>query len=107
MLWAVTVLILFLLGESLGLQLPVQAYILLVVIFNLSVIIPSLPGRLGTLEIVFIAVLAIFGIGSTQALTLAILFRATHLLPLLIGYLLMVKEGFRLGSLPREEEAAV
>jgi uncharacterized protein (TIRG00374 family) len=105
--WGVTVLILFLLGESLSLRLPPQAYILLVVIFNLSVLIPSLPGRLGTMEIVFIAVLAIFGIGPTQALTLAILFRATHLLPLLIGYLLMVKEGFHLGSLPREEEAVI
>ena len=75
------------------------------VIFNLSVIIPSLPGRLGTMEFVFIAVLAIFGISPTASLTLAILFRATHLLPLLIGYLLMVKEGFRLGSLPQEEAA--
>jgi uncharacterized protein (TIRG00374 family) len=99
LIWAGTVLVFGLLGDAMGLSLPLAGYVLLVVVFNLSTIVPSLPGRLGAMEFIFMAVLALFGMSATTALVLALLFRVTHLAPLAVGYLYTAREGYRLGSL--------
>jgi uncharacterized protein (TIRG00374 family) len=106
LIWGTNALVLWMLGESMSLEVPLSAYLVLMVVFNLAAIIPSLPGRLGTLEFVFVAVMAVFGVEATPALTLSILFRATHPLPLLIGYLFMVREGYQLGGGEGDDEPA-
>jgi len=95
-------------GRSLGLTAPLYAYVLLMALFNLSVFVPTMPGKLGTLEFIFAAVLGTFSTDRSTALTFALLFRATHIVPLLLGYVSLWQEGVRLDEvreLPREETA--
>lgn len=93
-------------GRALGLTAPLYAYVLLMALFNLSVFVPTMPGKLGTLEFIFAAVLGTFSTDQSTALTFALLFRATHIAPLLLGYGSLWQEGVRLGEvreLRREE----
>jgi len=75
-----------------GLSVPPEGYLLLMLVFNLAGLIPALPGGLGTLEFVFATVLALFHADSSVAFSYAVLFRATHLLPLTLGGLFFVLE---------------
>jgi len=95
-------------GRALGLTAPLYAYVLLMILFNLSVFVPTMPGKLGTLEFIFAAVLGTFSADRNTALTFALLFRATHIAPLLLGYVSLWQEGVHLTdvrALPREETA--
>ena len=81
-----------LVGRAMGLTVPTYGYLLLMVVFNLASLIPALPGRLGTLEFVFASVLALLHADQSVAFSYALLFRLTHLLPLLLGGVLLVAE---------------
>ncbi len=85
-------------GRSLGLTAPLYAYVLLMALFNLSVFVPTMPGKVGALEFIFAAVLGTFSTDQNTALTFALLFRATHIAPLLLGYSSLWREGVRLGE---------
>ncbi|NLE76866.1 MAG: flippase-like domain-containing protein, partial [Chloroflexi bacterium] len=88
--WAVQFLPFALVGVGMGLALPIQAYLLLAIVFNLANLVPALPGRLGTLEFVFAAIMLLFQYDQSMALSYALLFRLTHLLPVLLGGLFLV-----------------
>jgi len=94
--WALMVVNFVLTGASLGISLTGYGYILLLVIFNLASLVPALPGKVGTLEFVFAGILAAFSADRSDALAFALLFRATHILPLALGYFYLWREGFEL-----------
>ncbi|MGQ9583902.1 MAG: lysylphosphatidylglycerol synthase transmembrane domain-containing protein [Anaerolineae bacterium] len=95
--WGVQLLPLILVGGAMGLAIPAYGYLLLMVVFNLASLVPALPGRLGTLEFVFATVLALFQADQSLAFSYALLFRVTHLLPLLLGGIFFVA-GERAGE---------
>ncbi len=106
LIWSTQAALFVSIGHSLGLTAPLYAYVLLMALFNLSAFVPTMPGKLGTLEFIFAAVLGTFSTDRSTALTFALLFRATHIAPLLLGYISLWQEGFRLREvreLPREE----
>lgn len=90
--WGVQLLPFVLVGQAMGLSVPLHGYLLLMVVFNLASLIPALPGRLGTLEFVFATVLALFQADQSLAFSYALLFRLTHLLPLVLGGAFFVAE---------------
>lgn len=94
--WALMVVTFFLTGASLGISLSGYVYILLLVIFNLASLVPALPGKVGTLEFVFAGILVAFSADRSDAVAFALLFRATHILPLALGYFYLWREGFEL-----------
>lgn len=94
--WSLMVITFFLTGASLGISLNGYVYVLLLVIFNLASLVPALPGKVGTLEFVFAGILAAFSADRSAALAFALLFRATHILPLALGYFYLSREGFEL-----------
>jgi uncharacterized protein (TIRG00374 family) len=83
--WAVQLVPFWLVGLAMGLSVPLYGYLALMVVFNLASLVPALPGRLGTLEFVFATVLVLFQGDDNLAISFAILFRLTHLLPLALG----------------------
>ncbi len=94
--WSLMLITFLLTGASLGISLSGYIYVLLLVIFNLASLVPALPGKVGTLEFVFAGILAVFSADRSDALAFALLFRATHILPLALGYFYLSREGFEL-----------
>jgi uncharacterized membrane protein YbhN (UPF0104 family) len=50
LLWSFSAATFYLVGQSLGIALPLTAYCVPVAIVNLGTALPALPGRVGTLE---------------------------------------------------------
>jgi hypothetical protein len=101
LIWAVNVTGMMAAGLAAGVRLPLSTWILLTVVFNLSTLVPSLPGRLGTMEFIFVTVLGLFGLDAARAMAVAVLVRVTHVAPLALGYLCLLREGihpFRRGE---------
>lgn len=94
--WSLMMVTFVLTGASLGISLTGYIYVLLLVIFNLASLVPALPGKVGTLEFVFAGILAAFSADRSDALAFALLFRVTHILPLVLGYFCLWREGFDL-----------
>jgi uncharacterized protein (TIRG00374 family) len=104
--WSLMMVTFVLTGASLGISLAGYGYILLLVIFNLASLVPALPGKVGTLEFVFAGILAAFSADRSDALAFAVLFRATHILPLTLGYFYLWREGFDLIEHARASQKA-
>jgi len=94
--WVASAGVQYLVGLALGVRTHWIAYVLLVALFNLIAIIPSLPGRIGTWELVSIGALALFGIDSGRAVAFPTLLRVSHLMPLALGYFYFSREGLHL-----------
>jgi uncharacterized membrane protein YbhN (UPF0104 family) len=89
---------------ALGVRTHWAAYVLLVALLNLTAIIPSMPGRVGTWELVSVVTLALFGVGNERAVALPTLLRVAHLVPLAPGYVNFGREGLRLVDTARGSE---
>ncbi len=94
--WTTTITLFVIIGRALRLDVPVQASMLMALLVNLASFVPSLPGRVGLWEFVGTAVLVPFGVDPATAVAFPLLLRVTHLTPLLIGYVLLSREGLRL-----------
>ncbi len=91
--WATIATTQFAVGLALGVRAPWTAFLLLAALLNLIAIVPSLPGRVGTWELVSLGVLGLFGVLRDQAVVFPSLLRVTHLLSLALGYLFLNREG--------------
>lgn len=94
--WAMTTATFFIIGSALSLDLPLYAYVIIVAITNMGSFVPSLPGRFGTLEFLSVAVLGLFGVDKNTAVLFPILLRLVQLLPILLGYFFLNREGVRI-----------
>ena len=94
--WLMTSTIFAIIGNAMGLDLPVYAYVIIVAITNVASLVPSMPGRLGTLEFLSVTVLGLFGVASSTALLFPVLLRMAQVVPLLLGYFFSNREGMRL-----------
>lgn len=99
--WLLTTLIFSLIGTALGLSVPLYAYVIMVAVTNMASFIPSAPGRFGTLEFFSVLVLGWFGVDRDTAVLFPILLRVVQLVPIVLGYFYLNREGVRLLDLSR------
>lgn len=107
--WPLLALSFYFIGRAVGLAVSRFAYLLLATVITLGAAVPALPGHIGTLEFFVVGGLAVFSVDREQALSFAILLRLVRLVPLSLGYVSLVREGFRLpsvGSLWPSRDAA-
>ena len=79
--WATAILTNHLTLLALNIQLPITASILVLVVLQVSLSLPSIPGRIGVFEYLCVLSLAVFGIGQASAFTYGILLHIVALLP--------------------------
>ena len=89
-------------GQTLGIDSPVEVYLLLVILITLGAMIPSLPGQIGTTEFLITEGFAVFGIDREQALAFAVLLRLIRLAPISLGYVAALQEGIKLPDIKRK-----
>ena len=94
--WLMTTLNFWLIGQALGLNVPLYGYVIIVAVTNMASFIPSLPGRFGTLELFSVAVLGLFSVDRNTAVLFPILLRAAQLAPILLGYVFLNREGVKI-----------
>lgn len=94
--WVMTTLNFWLIGQALNLQIPLYGYVVIVAVTNMSSFVPSLPGRFGTLEYVSVLVLGLFSVDKNTAVLFPILLRLAQLIPILLGYVFLNREGVRI-----------
>lgn len=90
-LWAVAA---WLVARAVGIELSFLDALLVTSVINLGVAIPSSPGFIGTYQWLAVAALALFGVGSTEALAFGVLMQAVWYVPTtLVGGVLLLRRG--------------
>lgn len=92
--------------QALGLRLPWTASVLVLVVLQVGITLPSVPGRIGIFEYLCILSLAVFGVAQAPALTYGILLHAVVLVPTTLAglvaiWLLGLKGHWSLGVPPK------
>jgi uncharacterized protein (TIRG00374 family) len=82
--WIIAVLTNHLVLQSLGLDLPMTASLLILIAMQVSIFIPSVPGRIGVFEYICILSLGVFGVSQTLALSYGILLHLVVYIPTII-----------------------
>jgi uncharacterized protein (TIRG00374 family) len=79
---------------ALGIHLPLTASLLVLVVLQAGISIPSVPGRIGVFEYICVLTLAIFGVGQSAAFSYGILLHSIVFIPLsLLGLLCIILLG--------------
>ncbi len=103
--WLMTTLNFWFIGQALDLDIPLYGYVIIVAVTNMASFVPSLPGRFGTLELFSVVVLGWFGVDKNTAVLFPILLRMAQLVPILLGYVFLNREGIRLLDVTRNGAA--
>ena len=99
--WVMTTINFWLIGQALGLDIPLYGYVMIVAVTNMASFIPSLPGRFGTLELFSVFVLGLFNVDKNTAVLFPILLRVAQLVPILLGYIFLNREGVKILDVTR------
>jgi hypothetical protein len=84
LIWLTALGINYLVFQSLALELPLTAALLLLLALQVGFLLPSVPGRIGVFEVICIVCLALFGVGRNEALGYGILLHAIIFLPMAV-----------------------
>jgi uncharacterized protein (TIRG00374 family) len=107
--WLTSGSVFLLVGESLGISLPVWSIFLLTFVVCVGISVPSSPGFLGIMEGATVLGLSLLGVSGPKALAFAILYHVTQLLPpLILGTYYVVRQQLTLevvGQAPVETGA--
>lgn len=105
--WVVSGAIFLLVGESMGMRLPLWSGFLLPFIISMGILIPSSPGFVGVLEGACVIGLDLLGFEGPQALAFGILYHLVQLVPVLLlgGYFAVREHLLPLVARPGEEAA--
>jgi glycosyltransferase 2 family protein len=77
-----------------GIHLPVASAFFLLVVLCIGVAVPSAPGFIGTIQLVSVLGLSIFGVPQSQALTFSILYHLSQYIPVTgLGLIFFFSEG--------------
>lgn len=88
LIWGTAVLTNYLTLLALGMHLPIAASVLILVVLQVGIAVPSVPGRIGVFELGCVWALAVFGVAQAAGLTYGIVLHAIVLVPsTLIGLL--------------------
>jgi uncharacterized membrane protein YbhN (UPF0104 family) len=85
-----------------GIDLPLSAGLLILFTLNLTIMVPSTPAQVGTLELGAIAATQLLGVPDAPALAFALLYHGIQIIPLVIVGL-SLEHRMVLGRLPTEE----
>jgi hypothetical protein len=100
LIWAMTVLLNQLLLWSLGIEVPLVAPLLLLVVLQVGVRVPSSPGSIGVFHYLSVLTLALFGVDKDLAFAYGVLLHlVTYLPPSLLGVVYLAKSGYSLRRL--------
>jgi uncharacterized protein (TIRG00374 family) len=96
LIWAMGILVNYIVFLILGLSLPFVAALVLLVVLQLGFAVPSVPGKLGIFQYLCILALAPFGVGKSSALSYSVLLYLVAVGPLLLlGAFFIWWEGIR------------
>ena len=91
--WLHSVAVIYILLISFGINISVFASFLLLVALGIGVMVPSAPGFVGTIQIVCVAVLSLFTVSKSEALSFSIIYHAVTFIPVTaIGLIYLFKE---------------
>jgi len=113
LIWAMTAFLNQLLLWCLGIEIPLVAPLLLLVVLQIGVRVPSSPGSIGGFHYLSVVTLGLFGVGRDLALSYGVLLHVvTYLPPSLLGIAYLARSGYSLrrlrqavGSVPSLAEA--
>ena len=92
--WLHSVVIIYIMLISFGINIPVYVSVLLLVSMGIGVMIPSAPAFIGTIQIVCVTVLALFAVPKSDALSFSIVYHAVTFVPItVVGLIYLFKEG--------------
>ncbi len=101
--WIVTGVVFLLVGQGMGLSLPLWSPLLLSFVVCVAIMVPSSPGFIGVLEGSCVVGLSLLGVDASRALAFGVLYHLTQIVPLILFggyYALRGKVGrVRLGEL--------
>lgn len=80
--WGSAVLGVYFCVRALGMPLPFQASVLLIVVISLGSMIPSAPAFLGTMQYACVIGLAVYGVDKSSALAYSTVYHATQFFPI-------------------------
>jgi uncharacterized protein (TIRG00374 family) len=101
--WLVDVLVIYLLFLAFGLDLPVAAAFVLMIVLIIGIAIPTAPGFIGNWHYFCILGLGLFGIPKTDALTFAIVYHALSIgIVILLGLIFLPFNRFSVADLRRQ-----
>ncbi|MFN2167572.1 MAG: lysylphosphatidylglycerol synthase domain-containing protein, partial [Anaerolineae bacterium] len=104
LIWAMTVLLNQLLLWSLNIDVPLTAPLLLLVVLQAGVRVPSSPGSIGVFHYLSVLTLTLFGVDKDLAITYGVLSHlVTYVPPSLFGLVYLARSGY---SLRRLRQAA-
>lgn len=98
--WSITVLLNQLLLWSLNIQVPPVASVLLLVVLQIGVRVPSSPGSIGVFHYLSVVTLSLFGVDKSVALGYGVILHLVTYLPAsILGIAYLAKGGYSLNSL--------
>lgn len=80
--WLVQSLIMYFAGAAFGIQLSFSEIVLILAGVNLAILVPVVPGNIGSIQLAIVFLMTRFGYDSTSSLAFAITYHACHLVPL-------------------------
>lgn len=93
MVWAWGALVNFVLFRAFGLDLPFSAAVFLLLVLQVGISVPNIPGKLGIFQVMTILALSVFGVGKELALSYSILLYLVGFGPhILLGGLFSILE---------------
>jgi len=96
LIWAMGILVNYIIFLALGLSLSFTAALFLLVVLQVGIAVPSVPGKLGIFQYLCILALAPFGVGKSSALSYSVLLYLVAVGPvLLLGAFFTWWEGVR------------
>jgi uncharacterized protein (TIRG00374 family) len=100
LIWAMTVMLNQLLLWSLGIDVPLAAPLLLLVVLQIGVRVPSSPGSIGVFHYLSVLTLTLFGVERDLAFSYGVLLHlVTYLPPSLLGIVYLSRSGYSLSRL--------
>jgi glycosyltransferase 2 family protein len=83
-----------------GIHLPVACAFFLLVVLCIGVAVPSAPGFIGTIQLISVLGLSIFGVSQSQSLTFSILYHLSQYIPVTaLGLVFFFSEGLSFNNL--------
>jgi len=105
--WGITVLLNQLILWSLDIRVPAVASVVILVVSQIGVRLPSSPGSVGVLHYLSVLALSLFGVDKSVALSYGIILHLVIYLPAsLLGLLFLAKSGYSLRRLRQMSEAS-
>jgi len=105
--WAVTILLNQLILWSLDVEVPAVAPVVILVLSQIGIRLPSSPGSIGVLHYASVLALSLFGVDRSMALGFGVILHLLTYLPAsLLGLLFLARSGYSLRRLRQASEAS-